>query len=292
MTEGIVSSWKAANLPIQSTTDVARVVAGVACNQKLNGKAFYVEGGRAWEIEDNIDRLEPQWLGEEQSKMLAKGQRVLGEVRESYRSVIWDRLTPLHRAWNGRRSRRVHAMHLDHLYMRRSIAHRNNCPSLSNRVRDMISGRFSALPRCHLQTKRPVDISRTLSWLDVSLLAAADDQDGASAAASRNPSAGIEKPRAKFHCRLLLFEATTIQILCPQAFTIASRSSHTSTSITVSASSDANQHCSSAHWAIHLHRAQAKMESPALASTAVPCLPLAVSVPRYHHNDRYSTNEI
>ncbi|KAK6380788.1 hypothetical protein LTS17_004989 [Exophiala oligosperma] len=79
MTEGIVSSWKAADLPIQSTSDVARVVAGVACNQELNGKAFYVEGGRAWDIEEGIDRLEPQWLGEEQSRMLAKGQQVLGE---------------------------------------------------------------------------------------------------------------------------------------------------------------------------------------------------------------------
>jgi hypothetical protein len=39
---------------------------------------MYVEGGRAWEIEKNLDRLEPQWLGEEPARSLARGQAVLG----------------------------------------------------------------------------------------------------------------------------------------------------------------------------------------------------------------------
>jgi hypothetical protein len=52
----------------------------VACESNMNGKGIYVEGGRGWEIEDNINRLEPQWLGEEPSKSLAKGQQLLGIV--------------------------------------------------------------------------------------------------------------------------------------------------------------------------------------------------------------------
>jgi hypothetical protein len=39
---------------------------------------MYVEGGRAWEIEKNLDWLEPQWLGEEPARSLARGQAVLG----------------------------------------------------------------------------------------------------------------------------------------------------------------------------------------------------------------------
>ncbi|OAP56326.1 hypothetical protein AYL99_09505 [Fonsecaea erecta] len=82
MTAGIEASWRAAGLPINETDDVAKIVAGVACDEQQNGKAFYIEGGRAWEIEDNINRLEPQWLGEEQAKSLAKGQEVLGAGME------------------------------------------------------------------------------------------------------------------------------------------------------------------------------------------------------------------
>lgn len=70
--------WRAAGLPINEPVDVARIIAGVACDPEMNGKAIYVEGGRGWEIEDNINRLESQWLGEEQALSLARGQEVLG----------------------------------------------------------------------------------------------------------------------------------------------------------------------------------------------------------------------
>ena len=90
VTAGIQDIWYAAKLPVNQPTDVARVVMNVTQSEGLNGKAFYVEGGRAWEIEDGINRLEPEWLGDEQSKSLAKGQVTLGNV-----SRLWlgcDRL--------------------------------------------------------------------------------------------------------------------------------------------------------------------------------------------------------
>ncbi|KAJ5887732.1 hypothetical protein N7495_007773 [Penicillium taxi] len=77
MVSGIQDAWFKAGLPVNAPKDVAMVAAGLIVDEKLNGKSMYVEGGRAWEIEDNIDRLEPQWLGEEASKSLAKGQAVL-----------------------------------------------------------------------------------------------------------------------------------------------------------------------------------------------------------------------
>ena len=82
---GIEDTWRAAKLPINQPTDVAEVLLNVTRSGDVHGKAFYVEGGRAWEIEDNIDRLEPQWLGEKQSKDLARGQETLGNV-SCYRS--------------------------------------------------------------------------------------------------------------------------------------------------------------------------------------------------------------
>ncbi|GAM42084.1 3-hydroxyacyl-CoA dehydrogenase [Talaromyces pinophilus] len=79
MVAGIEEAWHKANLPTNRPLDVAKVIAGVVSSAGLNGTSMYVEGGRAWEIERNLDRLQPQWLGEEPSKSLEKGQAVLGD---------------------------------------------------------------------------------------------------------------------------------------------------------------------------------------------------------------------
>ncbi|MCJ1400544.1 hypothetical protein MMC11_003750 [Xylographa trunciseda] len=75
---GIEEEWYKAKLPVNQPVDVAKVIMNVTRSEGLNGKAMYIEGGRAWEIEDNINRLEPQWMGEEPSRTLAKGQELLG----------------------------------------------------------------------------------------------------------------------------------------------------------------------------------------------------------------------
>ena len=51
---------------------------GVMAAQSLNGEALYVEGNRAWAIEQGIESTQPQWMGEEQSRDFDKGQQVLG----------------------------------------------------------------------------------------------------------------------------------------------------------------------------------------------------------------------
>lgn len=79
MVKGIQEDWFKAGLPTNLPMDVAKITAGLLVDRQLNGKSMYVEGGRGWEIEGNLDRLEPQWLGEEPSRSLAKGQAVLAD---------------------------------------------------------------------------------------------------------------------------------------------------------------------------------------------------------------------
>ncbi|KAH0367310.1 NAD(P)-binding protein, partial [Aureobasidium melanogenum] len=78
MVSGIEDSWKEAGLPRNKAIDVAKVIAGVMVAESLNGEALYVEGGRAWGIEEGIERTQPQWMGEKQSRDFLKGQEVLG----------------------------------------------------------------------------------------------------------------------------------------------------------------------------------------------------------------------
>ncbi|KAL4926396.1 uncharacterized protein BDV17DRAFT_156645 [Aspergillus undulatus] len=78
--KSLEARWTKEGLPISTADDVAKVSAGVLCDDSLHGTSMYVAGTRAWEIENNIDRLESQWLGEEPSQTLAQGQKVLKEV--------------------------------------------------------------------------------------------------------------------------------------------------------------------------------------------------------------------
>lgn len=75
----IEQQWKQASLPTNTPREVSTVATGLLSNPSLNGRSMFVEGGRAWEIEGNIDRLEAQWLGEAPSKVLAAGQEFLDD---------------------------------------------------------------------------------------------------------------------------------------------------------------------------------------------------------------------
>ncbi|KAL4908608.1 hypothetical protein BDW74DRAFT_175291 [Aspergillus multicolor] len=72
--------WNKEGLPVSSAEDIAKVSAGVLCDESLHGTSMYVAGTRAWKIETDIDRPEPEWLGEESSQTLARGQKILEEV--------------------------------------------------------------------------------------------------------------------------------------------------------------------------------------------------------------------
>lgn len=75
----IEAQWKQADLPTNTPREVSSVATSILADSSLNGTSMFVEGGRAWEIEENIDRLEAEWLGEQSSKSLAAGQEFLDD---------------------------------------------------------------------------------------------------------------------------------------------------------------------------------------------------------------------
>ena len=66
MTENLAEMWRKYELPVNKPAGVAEIILGVATSEGMNGSAVYI-GGRGWEVEENIDRLAPEWMGEQQN---------------------------------------------------------------------------------------------------------------------------------------------------------------------------------------------------------------------------------
>ncbi|KAJ5946875.1 NAD(P)-binding protein [Penicillium verhagenii] len=90
MVLAIEQGWYDRGLPANEPADVARSIVLCATANRgsdevthggarlpFAGKIVFVAGGESYEIEDRIQDLEPQWLGEENSKVLFKGQEYL-----------------------------------------------------------------------------------------------------------------------------------------------------------------------------------------------------------------------
>lgn len=60
--------------------DVARYIIQVSADPAAHGQALFVAGGKAVDIEEGLNRLEPQWLGADNSRDLNIGQDILGLV--------------------------------------------------------------------------------------------------------------------------------------------------------------------------------------------------------------------
>jgi hypothetical protein len=60
--------------------DVAKYIIQVTADPKAHGKALFVTGGNAVDIEEGLNRTEPEWLGEKNSRELNEGQVILGLV--------------------------------------------------------------------------------------------------------------------------------------------------------------------------------------------------------------------
>jgi len=75
---GIEDTWDKAGLPSNQPDDVARVIIGVLAEGKVNGGTMYIEGGRAWNVEQGLLKTRPEWLGEKQAKDLDQGTELMG----------------------------------------------------------------------------------------------------------------------------------------------------------------------------------------------------------------------
>ena len=97
MVKGIEDGWRKLGLPENEPEDVAKSIvlcatanrgaqgaAHLGAKMPFAGKILWIAGGEAYEIEDAIQALEPQWLGEENSKVLAKGQAFLASQGTSW----------------------------------------------------------------------------------------------------------------------------------------------------------------------------------------------------------------
>lgn len=121
MVSGIEAGWKKAGLPVNTPEDIAMVIAGLgsanhtagpgmlisgeqAGNDSrrlegtyntsayawgeaegisgVNGRAIYVEGGRAWDIEEGLAYTQPFWLGRGPTERLVEGQKVLASGQD------------------------------------------------------------------------------------------------------------------------------------------------------------------------------------------------------------------
>ncbi|KAL2007441.1 hypothetical protein VTN00DRAFT_8879 [Thermoascus crustaceus] len=79
MLNGLKAECERNNIHMNTAEEVARVIVQVATDQKEHGKAVYMAGGRALDVEEGIERLEGEWLGgEEWVEDLRRSQGVIG----------------------------------------------------------------------------------------------------------------------------------------------------------------------------------------------------------------------
>ena len=97
MVTGIELGWRKLGLPENAPGDAATamiICATANRGQKgtthdgatlpFTGKILHVAGGASYEIETRMQRLEPEWLGEKNSQVLAKGQAFLANPTTSW----------------------------------------------------------------------------------------------------------------------------------------------------------------------------------------------------------------
>ncbi|KAK5163802.1 uncharacterized protein LTR77_010476 [Saxophila tyrrhenica] len=70
MTKHIISAFKAGGLYWQPPDAVGKIILGLQADPSIYGKAYYIEGGGAWEFENTFLEYQPQWLGEEGTRRM------------------------------------------------------------------------------------------------------------------------------------------------------------------------------------------------------------------------------
>ena len=70
MTKGVIGTFKQQDLYWQSAGVVGNIIVGLTADASIVGRAYYIEGGDAWEFEDKFYSTQPQWLSEEGFKRM------------------------------------------------------------------------------------------------------------------------------------------------------------------------------------------------------------------------------
>lgn len=77
---GVKEKWVKEGMPLNTPTDVGKIILQCSSDRGLNGKAVFITGGRFFDTEEGVDRTLPQWMGEQNAKEFLKGQELLGLV--------------------------------------------------------------------------------------------------------------------------------------------------------------------------------------------------------------------
>lgn len=84
MSSRVQHIWDERGLPVNNAEQVAQYALTMAAGKQnpdktdVTGLAVYVEGGKGWEFEQDLDMLDSQWMGEEMSQNLVGIQEALG----------------------------------------------------------------------------------------------------------------------------------------------------------------------------------------------------------------------
>lgn len=82
MTKHIIGTFKEQNLFWQSPKAVGNIIVGIEADSSIVGKAYYIEGGDGWEIEDTFYNSQPQWLSEEGCRRMRVNSEAVQKVRK------------------------------------------------------------------------------------------------------------------------------------------------------------------------------------------------------------------
>jgi hypothetical protein len=85
---GVKEKWVREKMPLNTPTDVGKIILQCSSDRGLNGKAVFITGGRFFDTEEGVDRTLPQWMGEQNAKEFLRGQELLGLVSSSYHFYI------------------------------------------------------------------------------------------------------------------------------------------------------------------------------------------------------------
>lgn len=81
---GVKEKWVKEKMPLNTPTDVGKIILQCSADRGLNGKAVFITGGRYFDTEEGVDRTLPQWMGEQNAKDFLKGQELLGLVSSTH----------------------------------------------------------------------------------------------------------------------------------------------------------------------------------------------------------------
>ena len=87
MTKHIIEAFKEKDLFWQPPEAVGDIIVAIQADSSIVGKAYYIEGGDAWEYEDTFVATQPQWLSEEGCRRMRVNSEAVQKVCVS--RVVW-----------------------------------------------------------------------------------------------------------------------------------------------------------------------------------------------------------